>query len=166
MFQAKVNNRFEWMIEFKNNAVFINEHETAFDVLKIKEGSFHVLHQQKSFSAEVIEINKQEKTAIIRVNNNEYTVALKDKFDLLLQQMGMANLAIQKVNDLKAPMPGKVLSIMANVGDMIKKGEPILILEAMKMENILKATADAVVKEIKVKQGDTVEKNAVLVVMG
>jgi len=88
---------------------------------------------------------------------------LKDKYDELLQQLGMDKMFAQKVNDLKAPMPGLVLDILVSEGQAIQKGDSLLILEAMKMENNLKATNDAVVKKIKVLKGDKVEKNTVLI---
>jgi len=60
-------------------------------------------------------------------------------------------------------MPGLVLDILVSEGQAIQKGDSLLILEAMKMENNLKATNDAVVKKIKVLKGDKVEKNTVLI---
>ncbi len=166
MYKAKVNNRFDFEIELKNNSeAVINNQAETFDIVSISEGSFHILHHQKSYNAELIEFNKEEKQLTVRVNGNDYTVSVKDRLDLLLQQLGMANMNAHKMNDLKAPMPGKVIDILVEPNTVLKKGDPMLILEAMKMENILKAAGDAVVKEIKVQKGDAVEKNAVLVVM-
>jgi biotin carboxyl carrier protein len=65
--------------------------------------------------------------------------------------------------DVKAPMPGKVIQILVKEGDSIEKGNGILILEAMKMENVLKAESDCVIKKILVKTGDSVEKNQILI---
>jgi biotin carboxyl carrier protein len=110
----------------------------------------------------LVSFDEEEKSYKIKVNGNVYTVALKDKFDLLLQSMGMDALAAKKVNDLKAPMPGLVLDIRVKVGDVVKKGEPLVVLEAMKMENILKATNDVVIKKIAVEKGNAVEKNQLL----
>ena len=75
----------------------------------------------------------------------------------------MDTLTSSKVNDLKAPMPGLVLEILVCEGDKINKGDTLVVLEAMKMENALKAVADATVKKISIKKGNTVEKNQVLV---
>ncbi len=165
MYKALVNDNFSFEISLNNNQATINGSEETFDVVMLQLGSFHVLHHNKSYNAEVIEINKAEKQVVLRINGNNYTVAIKDRMDILLQQLGMSNMNSQKMNDLKAPMPGKVIDILVAPGSTLKKGDPILILEAMKMENILKAAGDATVKEIKVHKGDAVEKNSVLVVM-
>jgi biotin carboxyl carrier protein len=164
MFQVKVNGN-EWQIELKGDKALVNGKETPADISRLSENEFHVLHEQHSYNVMLVEMNREEKTAVLRVNGNDYTVSVKDNMDLLLQKLGMNNLASQKVNDLKAPMPGKVLSINVAAGTQLKKGDTVLILEAMKMENVLKSPGDATVKEIKVKQGDAVEKNQVLVIM-
>ena len=61
-----------------------------------------------------------------------------------------------------SPMPGKILDVKANVGDAVKKGQVILILEAMKMENEVVAPEDGTVASINVAAGDSVEAGAVL----
>ena len=73
--------------------------------------------------------------------------------------------AAGKVMDIKAPMPGLVVDVRVAEGQALKKGDAVVVLEAMKMENILKATADAVVKKVSVKTGAKVEKNEVLVIL-
>ncbi len=63
---------------------------------------------------------------------------------------------------IKAPLPGKILSIKVTKGDIVKKGDVILIMEAMKMENNVLASKDGVVEVIKVQPGDTVLEGDVL----
>lgn len=63
---------------------------------------------------------------------------------------------------VSSPMPGKILSVKANVGQAIKKGEVILILEAMKMENEIVATDDGTIASINVTAGQTVEAGDLL----
>ena len=67
---------------------------------------------------------------------------------------------------LAAPMPGLIIKYHKNVGDAVTKGEAIVVLEAMKMENALVAPCDGVIKEIKYVSGDTVAKGAALCVIG
>jgi biotin carboxyl carrier protein len=67
---------------------------------------------------------------------------------------------------LRAPMPGLAVNILAAAGAEVKKGEPLVILESMKMQNELRSQKDGTVKEIRIKPGETVEQNQVLVVVG
>ncbi|MBR5780870.1 MAG: biotin/lipoyl-binding protein [Bacteroidales bacterium] len=65
-----------------------------------------------------------------------------------------------------APLPGTIMQIFVNVGDQVKRGDKILMYEAMKMENNFLAEVDGVIKDIKVRVGDNVLQGAVLVVIG
>jgi biotin carboxyl carrier protein len=67
---------------------------------------------------------------------------------------------------VKTPLPGVILDVKCNVGDTVKRGQTLIILEAMKMENNINADRDGKVTEIKVKKGDSVLENADLVVIG
>lgn len=64
-----------------------------------------------------------------------------------------------------APMPGKVLAVKKQVGDAVKSGDTILVLEAMKMENDIVAPKDGVIASLNVSSGDSVESGAVLASM-
>jgi biotin carboxyl carrier protein len=102
-------------------------------------------------------------TAEIKVNGNTYNITSKDQFDILLEQLGFNHLNAGAISDLKAPMPGMVLKVFVQEGDTLQKGDNLFVLEAMKMENIIKAPAGVVVKSIKIKPGDKVEKGQVLI---
>lgn len=67
--------------------------------------------------------------------------------------------------EIKAPMPGKVVDILVNVGDEVLEYQEVLILEAMKMENAIPATEGGVVKEVKVAKDQTVNTNDVLMIL-
>jgi len=60
-------------------------------------------------------------------------------------------------------MPGKIVKVLVENGQSVKAGDSLLVMEAMKMENEMKASADCTVKEIKVKAGDSVESGALLI---
>ena len=67
------------------------------------------------------------------------------------------------VAELKAGMPGKIIEIFVKPGDEVKAGKPLLIMEAMKMENEMRASSDVKIKQVLIKQGDSVESGAVLI---
>ena len=164
MLKVKVNNKHEHSIEFENaTAGTIDGTAFSWDTIKVKEGSFHVIKDNKSYSVEVVKADIKEKTFIISVNGNKYQLMVKDKFDELLHSLGLDAMASKKVNEIKAPMPGLVLDVKVNEGDTVKKGDAILVLEAMKMEKNIKSPTDGIVKKIHVKKGMAVEKNQVLI---
>ncbi|MCX6290675.1 MAG: biotin/lipoyl-binding protein [Bacteroidetes bacterium] len=162
MYNVKVNNK-EFRMTWESSLVTLDGNEMKFDMLEFKKGKFHILHNSGSFEAEVVSVNKEEKIFEIKVNNHLYSVSVKDRYDDLLHEMGMDTAGSRKVDDIKAPMPGMVLKVMVENGQKIQKGDALIVLEAMKMENILKAPSDATVKKIHIIKGDKVEKNQVLV---
>jgi biotin carboxyl carrier protein len=160
MLKAIVNNQV-FDIQGDKAEILVNNQSFNWDMVEIRDGVFSILYKNRSFNAEVLEADYQAKSFVIKVNKNQYTVSAKDRFDLLLDQLGMSN--ANKVNDLKAPMPGLIVDVKVQVGDSVKKGDIILILEAMKMENVLKSAGEGKVKAIKVVPKQNVEKNQVLI---
>ena len=149
-------------IEKNSDSGSINNQKFEWNVIKIKENVYHVIKNNKSYNIELLSLNKAEKLFFIKVNGIKYKFIVKDKYDELLHNLGMDNLVSIKVAELKAPMPGLVIGVSVTVGDTVKKGDTLLILEAMKMENSIKSPADGVVKSIAIKKGETVEKNQLI----
>ena len=163
MYKVKVNDQFVFEVEQKDSAFLVNGEPVELDLSAVGNKSTHVLYQHKSFNTELVELNKADKTCKIKVNGNIYQISVEDQFDVLLKQLGLDNLTANKVSEIKAPMPGLVLKVLVEESTEVKKGDNLLILEAMKMENILKSSTDGVIKKILIKQGDKVEKNQILV---
>lgn len=155
MLKIKVNNKYDFTIDAGSHK--------GIDLIEVKDGVFHILKNNRSYTAEVLKANREEKKFVIRVNGNKYTVQIKDKYDDLLKELGIDASLAKKVKELKAPMPGLVVDVRIKEGAEVKKGDALVVLQAMKMENILKSPADAAIKKINVKKDDTVEKNQVLV---
>lgn len=147
----------------KTESLFLNDNLVQSDIQKISEREFHVLRNNISYRVEVLKADYEAKEFEIRINGNIHTLTAKDRMDLLLESLGMENTASAKVSDLKAPMPGLVLELLIEEGATVEKGTPLMILEAMKMENVLKATGEGTIKSIPVKKGQNVEKGAVLI---
>ncbi len=145
-----------------NNGATINDETITFDISKLDEKAFHLIKDNQSYNIQVVRADRANKVFAIAVNGIEYEVKAQDEFDLLLDKMGLANLTASKVNNLKAPMPGLVLDILVKPGQEVEKDTPLLILEAMKMENVLKSPTDGKVKSLGAAKGDAVEKNHVL----
>jgi biotin carboxyl carrier protein len=77
--------------------------------------------------------------------------------------MGLSATANNVMKELKAPMPGLIYELKVKAGDSVEKGDVLLILVAMKMENAIKAVGEGVVKQINVNLNDSVEKGQVLI---
>lgn len=152
-YSARVNDDFQ----------FDQLSDAQLDVMAIDATHFHLLKDGKSFHAKLIELNEQHKEVTLRVNGSLYQVRLEDQYDRLIREMGLQAKAGLQLKDIKAPMPGLVLEIMARPGQEVNEGDPLLILEAMKMENVIKAPGEGVIKEIPVQQGEAVEKGQLLV---
>ncbi len=137
--------------------------EVSLDMVAESENSFHVIYENIGYDIYIVDKNETTKTYIISVNGNEYTLQAKSKFDELLDQLGMSNLVEAKADNLKAPMPGLVIDILVEPGNTVLKGDSVLVLEAMKMENNIKSPAEGIIKSIDIKKGQAVEKNQVLI---
>src|SRR5256885_5101133 len=118
MYQTKVNGK-NFEIVKEDGSFLINGESFQWDMVKISEGYFHLLHKNKSYQAEVVKTDLATKTFQFKINNKIYTVEVKDKFDLLLEKMGMTNSAAAKINNIKAPMPGLVIDLKVKAGDTV-----------------------------------------------
>ncbi len=161
--KVKVNNDKEYQLDAQKDKLLVEGEDLSLDLLDLKNGKYHLIFNGRSFNASLIELNNEEKKVKIKINNNIYDLEVEDQFDQLLHKLGMDNLASAAISQLKAPMPGLVLNILVKEGQEVAKDDSLLILEAMKMENVLKAPADLKIKKIEVEEKQSVEKNQVLI---
>jgi biotin carboxyl carrier protein len=115
------------------------------------------------YEVEIIHVDAAQKKIEVSVKGNVYAVELRDAFDQLLDQLGMGAGKATVQSKVKAPMPGLVLDVLVAPGQVVAKDEPLLILEAMKMENVIKSPRDGEIKSIGVVKGNAIEKNTLLV---
>lgn len=99
----------------------------------------------------------------VTLEGRQVDVRVRDEKALLLEKFGLADDAGAAEREVHAPMPGLVLSIAVEPGQSVAAGDSLLVLEAMKMENELRAHHDAVVKAVHVAPGEAVSKNALLI---
>jgi biotin carboxyl carrier protein len=162
MYKAIVNGKAFEIVPHQENWL-VNGNPLSWDVTSLGNGHYHILYNNKGYRAELVKIDREAKTVDLKINDFNYPIQLRDKFDILLEKMGMNASSAGKVNVIKAPMPGLIIDLRVKTGDTVKGGDPLLVLEAMKMENIIKAPGEGVVKQVKIKKGDTVEKGQLLI---
>lgn len=117
----------------------------------------------KPHTAKLLGFDKANKTMEIMVNGVKYPVQMKEPLDDLLHSMGLDTAVDAGITSVKAPMPGLVLAVEVAPGAEVKKGDKLLVLEAMKMENVIKASGDGTVAKILIEKGQTVDKNQILI---
>ena len=157
LLNTKVNDKYEF--EFEQDQIH------NLDVQKTFSGAYHLLVNDKSVTSEIVASDFLNRTYTVKINSNLYQVQISNQLDVLIKEMGLSLSANQIINEIKAPMPGMILDVMAKEGQEVKEGDNLLVLEAMKMENTIMAPRDAVIKSINVEKGKTVSKNEVLIEM-
>jgi biotin carboxyl carrier protein len=132
------------------------------DLVRTGPSQFSLVRSGKSHRILVLKEDRENNTVRMRIGGSTYTVKLEDEQSRLMKTLGLEKTAL-KVREIKAPMPGLVLNILVRPGDAVKKNDPVLVLEAMKMENVIRAPGDAVVSAVPAVQGKAVEKGQLLI---
>lgn len=132
------------------------------DAMMVERGVYSVLYDNISYNVELI-----EKDDIRHYNVNTYYHSY-DVEIIDAEAKYRLNRGVDELDDIKkiaSPMPGKVVKIPVKVGDELKAGDTVIIVSAMKMESEYKVQKDRIVKQILVKEGDTVDGDQTLVVV-
>ena len=135
------------------------------NIIENGDKSLHLLQDNQSYHISIVHTDFANKKLTLEINGNPYEITIEDEYDQLVKKMGLSSGGAQKLTNIKAPMPGLVLDILVEPGQAIQKGDQLLILEAMKMENVLKAEGEGVVKSIEVVKGAAVDKGQVMIEM-
>ncbi len=144
---------------------FTNLNPQDLDIVKADNGQYHILHNNKSFLAEILEADFVEKTFVIKVNGDTFSLKISDEYEQLVEKLGLSVDQHEIIKDIVAPMPGLILNVLAEPGQEIEKGDQLLILEAMKMENVIKSPGQGSIKSIEVSEGQAVEKGQLLIIL-
>jgi biotin carboxyl carrier protein len=139
----------------------VDGNEFMVDGKKTGRTNYSLIVDNRSFE---IEVDNTDDEYRVLVDGRNYHINMVDERRMRVgaAQAGMQLQGRQKVS---VPMPGKVIAILVSEGDQVEKGQGLVIVEAMKMENEVHSPITGEVKEIKVKPGDTVEGGAVLLVV-
>jgi biotin carboxyl carrier protein len=143
-----------------NSEIVINGILHHYELIVLNNSTFRLRIDQKIYDI-----------SPLRIDNNRFNISLEgytfetaamttlqEKASKVIEQTG----AVNRLREIKAPMPGMILKIKKKAGDQIESGESIIILEAMKMENDIKSPSSGVIKNIFVSESSAVEKGAKL----
>jgi biotin carboxyl carrier protein len=137
--------------------------EESWDWKQLAPGVFDVRMGNRNVRVERMDGPDAKGNVTIRVNGVVQALQILGPQQLLLESMGMsANVETQE-KQVESPMPGKILQVMVTPGTAVDEGDPLLVLEAMKMENVIRAPRSGVIAGVQAQVGEAVEKAATLV---
>lgn len=163
MIEASVNGQPSLSLKEEKGNYFLDGQPVTWEKIQVTASVWHVLLTGNSYRVLITHVDREEKEVKLVINGKKAQVKLTTEMDRLLAKLGMGTAKGKRAAFIKAPMPGMIYSIRVNEGDVVKKGDAVLILEAMKMENVIKAPGDGVIKQIHLKPGVTVEKGQLLI---
>ncbi len=131
------------------------------DVVMVEEGVYSIIIDNKSHNIELSQTDN--KNYLVNTYAKSYKVEIVDAESKYLKSRRRQD--GHEENVISSPMPGKIVKILVKVGDEVKAGDTVIIVSAMKMESEYKVKKDRIIREIKVKEGDTVQANQPLVVI-
>ncbi len=157
-FESTIHDKtFEVTLNEEASTASVNDRELSYELIVQPGGRVLFRTGTKLHIIDNITVEKQ--TVSFSIDGKFVTASVKDEQELLLEKLGFSTDELASAGLLEAPMPGKILELLVGEGDEVEAGEPVAILEAMKMENELKAPASGVVSTISVSLNDSVEKN-------
>ncbi len=141
--------------------IAVDDETFSVDIVKVSPAEYSVLYNGKSYNIEVVPGREPKHYTV----NTFYFTSEIEVVDAETRYMRSRDSASgnHASNIIRSPMPGKIVKVLVEVGDLVEVGQTVIIVSAMKMESEFKATKAGKVKEIPVKEGDTVDGNQVLV---
>ncbi len=154
MLQIKVNNK---------NFSVAPDSVSAFQIEELGDGRFLMRRGDKVMEIFLLSAAEDGKELEVQIGQSYFKSEVQTEFDQLLGTMGFKSGDSKKLKELKSPMPGKIISVLVQDGAEVKAGDPLLLLEAMKMENVLQSSIDGKVEKVLVEKGASVNKNDLLI---
>ncbi|TRZ69968.1 MAG: biotin/lipoyl-binding protein [Bacteroidetes bacterium] len=130
------------------------------DVVMVEKGIYSILYNGHSYNVELIE-GESSKEYIVNTFARSFVAEIVDAETKYLQNR-LQGTEHKGENDISSPMPGKVVKIPVSVGENVTAGQTLIVVEAMKMQSEFKASSDRIVKEVLVKEGDTVNSHQIM----
>src|SRR5699024_927051 len=160
-FEATVDGQtFDFELDTEGQEVIFNDSTKSYQFHRQNNGRYLLRTGTKLFRLDNVQYDKH--TVTFTINGQWCSVDLRNEQDLLLDRLGFKTEAEMGEGELNAPMPGQILEILVAEGDEVKLGEPVAILEAMKMEYELKDPVAGIVNNIVAVEGNSLDKNALI----
>lgn len=152
------------IIEIEGQRFEIDQREVhKLDVSEVMPSQYEFEYNQKKYSVRLIDFDLNNRRCVIEINGHSREAKIYRELDIMIENMGLNSSQSKKQSSIHAPMPGLVSSIRVVEGDVVTQGAPLIILEAMKMENVISAPHDAVIKKINVTVGQAVERGFAMI---
>lgn len=139
----------------------VNGNSNNFRIKKISKELYTI--EKNGNVTDALVVNENSDSIILLVKGQYFYVNPKTMLEKLSEEILSKSGIGSHIIDIISPMPGLILKLTANAGDSVKEGDHILVLEAMKMENIIKSPVNGIIKKIHKKQSDSVDKGDILV---
>ena len=164
MIKSKVNsNSYDIELDVKSKYKgTIDNLDFEFAISSVNKDNYSIIKNGIEYDIDILDTNSQDKSIQLLINGKSFNIVLEDEFDAIVKKLGFKNKPKTTEKQVKAHMPGLIVNIHVEIGDVVFKGQKLLTLEAMKMENVIKAPEDIKIKKVNVKKGNAVEKNDVL----
>ncbi|SMO74981.1 acetyl-CoA carboxylase biotin carboxyl carrier protein subunit [Fodinibius sediminis] len=162
-FEARINNSetpVELELREETGEAHFRDKTLPYEFHRQPNGRYLLRTGTKLYRIDNVEYDQQRIT--FTLNGQWCSVEVRSEQELLLDRLGFKTAAEVGEGALTAPMPGKILEIMVAEGDEVAMGDSVAVLEAMKMENELKAPIDGMVTTVAVTEGASLEKNALI----
>lgn len=154
----------EYTINSDGNSLILDGKKYKLASHPISKQIIVLIDEAGSTSEAVIQdIDADKKKVKLLLHQKELVVEILEPIDQKMLALGIDTKKLSKVKNIKAPMPGLILKTLVEEGENVKEGDPLFVLEAMKMENVFKAPEDVKIKNILIKEGETVDKNQELI---
>lgn len=158
-----MNNSYKVNVNKTDTFVVNHKDISSIDVIRLHGENYHLLHKNKPFHIEILKSDINTKHYVLKVNNTKFEINIKDELDQLIKEMGFSLSTSKNIDAIKAPMPGLILDVNVKVGQEVKENDTLLLLEAMKMENVITSPRDGIIKSVNAIKGNTVEKGSLLI---
>ncbi len=161
-FEAKIGESdYDIFLNLDESQATVNEEQIDFEI--VEKNSVQIIFRCGDKLHKISNITIDGSSIECTVDGKWINADLKDEKQILLERLGFKTNTETSVGSLQAPMPGKILELLVEEGAEVELGDSVAILEAMKMENELKAPCAGTIAQITVTTGTNVEKNQLLI---